>query len=238
MAGLKKPTSPCQCGFTDTKRLFHPERWVCNACGEVIVSRGVKPQIGICRICGKSRNEVSFHKHGNICATCRSEYNQQYVEENRQKVNDQKREYYAANKDKIRKRANAYWQGSPEVFLSDAFHRIKESAARRFGSRARKLPFELTREFLIELYHQQKGLCAISQMPMKHKWNDLCSISVDRVDSDLGYVRGNVQLVCKWVNLAKGRHSNGEFTGLLDMYYFKRRERDAGLDKVEFDVFK
>jgi hypothetical protein len=38
------------------------------------------------------------------------------------------------------------------------------------------------------------------------------------------------------VNLAKGKHSNEEFLELLDMYYFSRRERDAGLDGVEFEI--
>lgn len=45
-----------------------------------------------------------------------------------------------------------------------------------------------------------------------------------------------MQLVCKWVNLAKQKHSNAEFVFLLDTYYTKRRERDAGLDKVEFKI--
>lgn len=179
------------------------------------MSRGIKPQTGICRVCGKSQNEVPFRKHGNICLACFSEYNKQYCQRNRSKLKSNKRRYYATNKDTLRKKANAYWQGSPEAFLSDAFHRAKESAARRFGSRARTLSFELTREYLIELYHQQKGLCALSGIPMEHKWDNLCSISVDRIDSKLGYVSGNVQLVCKWVNLAKQRHSNEEFRAVL-----------------------
>jgi hypothetical protein len=41
------------------------------------------------------------------------------------------------------------------------------------------------------------------------------TVSVDRIDSSKGYVPGNVQLVCKWVNLAKQDYSNDDMEAVL-----------------------
>ncbi len=42
--------------------------------------------------------------------------------------------------------------------------------------------------------------------------------SPDRINSERGYVPGNVQWVCWWVNRAKGQMSNETFLRLLDRY--------------------
>lgn len=65
---------------------------------------------------------------------------------------------------------------------------------------------ELTKEFLLELYHTQGGLCAITGQPMTHirgqgKVNT--NISIDRINSAIGYTQENVQLVCRIVNIMK-----------------------------------
>ncbi len=41
-------------------------------------------------------------------------------------------------------------------------------------------------------------------------------MSIDRIDSSKGYVPGNVQLVCKFVNLGKSGHSQVEVLGFFD----------------------
>jgi hypothetical protein len=46
--------------------------------------------------------------------------------------------------------------------------------------------------------------------------------SPDRINSELGYVPGNVQWVCWWVNRAKGQMSNETFLSLLDRYVARR----------------
>jgi hypothetical protein len=64
----------------------------------------------------------------------------------------------------------------------------------------------LSSEFLFSLYERQKGLCALSGIPMTY----LCgvgnvdtNISVDRINSSLGYEEDNVQLVCRRINTMK-----------------------------------
>ena len=58
------------------------------------------------------------------------------------------------------------------------------------------------------LYEGQEGLCALSGIQMTIRgergsdeyWR---SISLDRTDSSIGYIEGNVQLVCTGVNYMK-----------------------------------
>ena len=60
--------------------------------------------------------------------------------------------------------------------------------------------------YVKNLYDQQKGLCAISGLPMTTKvgtraaWKNSNVVSIDRIDSDLLYQPGNIHLVCWWVN--------------------------------------
>lgn len=209
MASLEKPEKCPDCGSVELRREKSPERWVC-VCGKVVVSRRPKPITGVCRDCGRSREEASFNQHGNICKDCRKKYNKSYVAENRDKVNVQKRQGYAENRVERRAKANAYWQGSVEAFISDLFRRTKRCSWERFGKKNRVLPFEITKEFLLDLYKQQNGICPLSKLQMKHQWSSLYSVSVDRIDSALGYVPGNVQLITKAANLLKNDDTQAE----------------------------
>jgi uncharacterized protein YeeX (DUF496 family) len=88
-----------------------------------------------------------------------------------------------------------------------------------------KRDFDIDLDYVCELWDLQKGKCEVSGIPMTHKFNDLKAVSIDRIDSEKGHVRGNVQLVCQFVNYAKRHHSNeairaiiGEMQGTSDEY--------------------
>ena len=67
--------------------------------------------------------------------------------------------------------------------------------------------FTVTKEDLHRLYDQQKGVCAYSGIEMTNikdgEGYHLTNISIDRVDNDLGYVKGNIALVCLSMNMMK-----------------------------------
>ena len=101
------------------------------------------------------------------------------------------------------------------------------SKLRDINSRAKKdgpkLSVKCTVDFLLQLFEEQKGLCAISGMPMTwgHEGQHGNSgnrrgtnISIDRIDSDLMYNPENVRLVCDRVNKIK---SNMDDT---DLYFW------------------
>lgn len=82
----------------------------------------------------------------------------------------------------------------------------------------RGFKFDLTVEFLLGLWEKQQGLCALSGMEMtiKHgQYADLCAVSIDRIDCDVGYVTTNVHLACRWANIGRGRHTVAEFKEMI-----------------------
>jgi len=98
--------------------------------------------------------------------------------------------------------------------------------------RAKKKGFEidLTEEFLKDLLEvTQKGLCSITNTPIivKHP-NDKTTLfdtaSLDRVDSNEGYVKGNVQWVMLGVNYMKMKFSNDELHKTLRLIKENYRE--------------
>lgn len=87
---------------------------------------------------------------------------------------------------------------SPKAFLSGA---LNHAAKRKLH-----LGFDLDLKYLLDLYDSQQGRCALSGVPMTYRagvGRTSTNISIDRIDSRRGYLRGNVQLVCDLVNRMK-----------------------------------
>jgi len=62
-------------------------------------------------------------------------------------------------------------------------------------------------DYLEKLWEKQERLCFYTNVPMTLNNKDLRSVSVDRVDSDFGYIEGNIVLCCKGINLMKSSAS-------------------------------
>ena len=74
----------------------------------------------------------------------------------------------------------------------------------------------LTEPYLQELWEAQSGDCAIRGIPMVpiHKGtaaDRFYAASLDRIHSDTGYVKGNVQFILRPLNLAKGDADDDDF---------------------------
>ena len=76
-------------------------------------------------------------------------------------------------------------------------------------------------EFLKKQYQKQKGLCAISGMPMELKIGEHVEnkCSIDRIDSNKGYTRRNIQLTTWWSNQMKMDTSMEVFIDRIDVLY-------------------
>lgn len=97
---------------------------------------------------------------------------------------------------------------STDNFLFLKFTKLKDR------HRAKKFEGDvLTFEDLQLLYESQRGNCALTGLPM-HATTDESdlSVSVDRIDNNLGYVLGNVRLVCSRVNLMMSNLDDAHFT--------------------------
>lgn len=74
--------------------------------------------------------------------------------------------------------------------------------------------------YIYQLYEAQMGFCALSgiKMQLDSEAEDqqlLCSL--DRIDSDGHYEKGNLQLVCRFINFWKSDQKDNEFRRLLGL---------------------
>lgn len=89
----------------------------------------------------------------------------------------------------------------------DAFHKHVESALAR--AKKHKREFAIDEKFMRELFELQCGKCAVSGLPISV--SDSCrefsqgksTASIDRIDSNKGYTKDNVQWVHKFINQIK-----------------------------------
>ena len=79
----------------------------------------------------------------------------------------------------------------------------------------RMQPFDVSLEFILHLWEEQGGVCALTGIKMVHKYKDLRSVSIDRIDSNKTYTNNNIQLVCKAINIGKNTHQQHEMIEFL-----------------------
>lgn len=232
MAGLPKPILTCICGAVPRifKHLRDPERWICGQCNAVLVSRPSRRLAkGRCRNCGATPDEKPFKKGKNQCKECAKKELDAWKLANKDKIraNRQKFEVKRRRHATVRKAI----QRSAEAFLRHLSHSlVKKSNYKRSQSGQLNpicLIVEITYEDLLALWERQGGLCAILHVPMAHEFNRLDTVSIDRIDSTKGYVPGNVQLVCQFVNSGKRHYLNSDVERLLDAYFLSRVERSG-----------
>lgn len=87
---------------------------------------------------------------------------------------------------------------------------IKKAKERSVSKKNQKyMTFDITLEYLKDLWEKQNGTCAISGVKMElpatlaeNRSSPFCA-SLDRIDSSIGYMQGNVQFVTQFCNLGK-----------------------------------
>jgi hypothetical protein len=82
-------------------------------------------------------------------------------------------------------------------------------------------------EQVLELVEQSGGLCAITNEPMLLVIGDDRSLSIDRKNHKLGYVRGNIQLVQDRMNFAKGM-----IEGAISRVMSSTHSKDLDLSRI------
>ena len=105
---------------------------------------------------------------------------------------------------------------SPRNYIASRFRDMRQRVKKSGG----ELNEDIDLDFLMRLYEEQEGLCAVSGLPMTWMHEGLSSnhgsrrgtnISIDRIDSDQGYVPHNIRLVCDRVNKMKSNMTDGDF---------------------------
>jgi len=238
MASLKKPKECPNCLESESLRktvIDHTnpnyEGWYCSYCisdfGNAIWPKAFitcrpKRNKNLCRVCGAERGKVEFVKDKNLCKSCASEAHKEYRKKNRGRLCKNIKDYWAKRDPKERwQRTRKTIQGSADAFLRDQMYHIKTRSlnpSKRDVKDVVRREFDLDGPYLLELWEKQGGVCALTGIRMTHQFGDMRAVSIDRIDSSKGHVRGNIQLICQCVNLMKNEHSNDEVVGFLDEY--------------------
>ena len=81
----------------------------------------------------------------------------------------------------------------------------------KVSAKKRGQEFSLTRQDFEEMWRDQYQLCAYSGIEMTTLPSMLTSVSVERIDNEVGYTRENTVLVCNGVNRMKSDMKPEEF---------------------------
>lgn len=104
----------------------------------------------------------------------------------------------------------------------------------KLRAEARNKKFDVTIEYLSELFDIQNGKCALSGLPIsfgvegKNLSNAIGTASLDRIDSSLGYIKGNVQWVHKHINSMKNAYTTEYFIQLCkEVVFYNDKNRTS-----------
>ncbi len=120
------------------------------------------------------------------------------------------------NKNKIGENSKQ-WGGYGEI-SGNFWYVLKRSGE---GTRGRKkLDFNITIEYIWNLFLKQNRKCNISGLELKfprHGKDKSYTASLDRIDSSIGYVFGNVQWVHKDINIMKNKFNQEYFINVCNL---------------------
>lgn len=180
--------------------------------------------------CGTRKKILSHHVKANKVMSCGCKHKKQYCCSKCNTKNPNR--FTGTNKSICQKcviiRRKKQIQASPDL-QKRCTHNVRRSQQKnvsaflirklsytRGRAKKRMLKFEIDSAFLTKLWQKQNGACAITGIKMTYSYNNLKTISIDRIDNFKGYTEDNVQLVCKAINLGKSQHQNSEMLEFIE----------------------
>lgn len=126
-------------------------------------------------------------------------------------------EYYLKNKEKILAYGKKYYRDHLEEcrlhnkeYTNEYYETIRgKFTLWRKGAKRRNISWELSDKDVDELLKPM--VCYYTNVPLTLERSKPNTVSIDRVNSDLGYVKGNVVICQSTVNFMKGTLSTTEF---------------------------
>jgi len=91
--------------------------------------------------------------------------------------------------------------------------------AAKHRAKAKNFEFEITNEIIQNKLKQQNGRCYFSNVEITFKIYDLHCLSLDRIDSKIGYTVENTVIVTSFINQAKNSIDSEEFINELKLCY-------------------
>lgn len=109
------------------------------------------------------------------------------------------------------------------------FIRGRDFGILKYTANRRNHEFNLDLEYLRNLFLAQDGRCALSDIPLQFRSSAHSSdktASIDRIDSDKGYIKGNVQWVHKDLNKMKMEFNQEYFLQICQLVADNNRKYD------------
>lgn len=103
--------------------------------------------------------------------------------------------------EKSRNKLNSTIEGRATVFLRNA----------RNSAKKRNQEFSLKISDIVDFWNEQAGICAYSGREMTLTAGQLNTVSIERIDSTIGYTKGNTILVCQAINRMKSDFTFEDF---------------------------
>lgn len=168
----------------------------------------------VCPRCSKegTPNDYYISKSGrksSYCKPCSREYAKKRLDDPEKLAKKKESEALAYQKKRLE-----ISERRREDRNSSLSHRVAAILQNSKGAARRKqIPHNIGKEFMEILYLEQGGECALSGESLELSGDRYLSnlMSLDRIDSSLGYVEGNVQWVCVKYNLMKAHATQEEF---------------------------
>lgn len=109
--------------------------------------------------------------------------------------------------------SSAWWRDRFSEEELTLFSKLKNLATKA-RLRTKEFDPEVNWEYLFDLWSDQNGKCIYSGLPLSLEANHPHTISLDRINSNYGYTKGNLQFVSAAVNRMKQEFSEEFFLDL------------------------
>ena len=159
---------------------------------------------------------------------CRCDCGGEYYISRRVLLNSKKPECKSCNMP--RGQSHPCWKGCGEISMT-FYSRIRREA------RNRKLKLDVSIEYMWELFIKQERKCALTGVPLFFADCDnnihTATASLDRINSDKGYIKGNIQWVHKAINHIKSNIPDEYFILICNLVSRTKHSRLTEKDFLE-----
>ena len=114
------------------------------------------------------------------------------------------------------KKDNNKYSASADAYLRRRIQILQQDCHRHRGRKKVLLNYDKFYNEWKKQFNKTGLTCPLSGQAMTHKLGCgevLTNISVDRINSDKAYIRGNIQFVCVMANLMKNKYNNETLLG-------------------------
>jgi len=173
-----------------------------------------------------SKDSIDKFGFQKSCKECQKITASSYRQQNKEYFDQKNKEHYdkSENKNRYQKYKPAYLQRREDSSKTVRGRLYNLLEAARGRAKNKGLIIDIDLEFLINMYEEQNGKCKLTNIDFtfekkeKSRHFNPFNPSIDKIDSNKGYTKDNVRLVCTIVNLALNNFGEGDFKIMCEAY--------------------